>query len=377
MIVLGVMSGTSADGVDLALVEFDGRATELPEPGHLRAFHGEPYPPQLRQRVLAAANAGSLPEAQSRSRPLEGALDRFWVDAALDFINREKCDVDLVCSHGQTLYHAPAEGVSYQWDNPQLWRHDLSCPVVTDVRMADVRAGGQGAPLAPLLHAALYRSRSGTVAVANVGGMANVTLIPPAANAPDWGTWSSGIRGWDTGPGNALIDAMVQWRTEGTRLFDTGGEMALSGHADGALVRRWIEQEPWFARPPPKSSGRDRFGAALFERLQRDCADLSVPDAVATVSELTVQSLSRSVRTAMGAHALDVLHVCGGGSHNLYLRKRWSQELGCPVLPVAHADAIEAWLMALIGYRTWHGLPSAITSVTGAGLAAVLGTITT
>ena len=377
MIVLGVMSGTSADGVDLALVEFDGRATELPEPGHLRAFHGEPYPPQLRHRVLAAANAVSLPEAQSRSRPLEGALDRFWADAALDFVNREKCVVDLVCSHGQTLYHAPAEGVSYQWDHPELWRHDLSCPVVTDLRMADVRSGGQGAPLAPLLHAALYRSRSGTAAVANVGGMANVTLIPPTAPVHDWSSWSSGIRGWDTGPGNALIDACVQQRTQGSSLYDAGGQIAMRGRADGERVRRWMAQEPWFALPPPKSTGRDRFGTALFQRIEQDCIDLDLSDAVATVAELTVQSLAQGLRAAAGTGQLDALHVCGGGAHNLYLRTRWSQELGCPVLPVAHADAIEAWLMALIGYRTWHGLPSAITSVTGAGSAAVLGTITT
>lgn len=372
--VVGLMSGTSGDGLDIARVRFDREPTSNPEAGELVSFGTFPYPPELAPVVRQAANASSLPQAESLSGGLSHTLYPFWRDALTAFLKRGERHIDLLVSHGQTLWHAPP--VSRQWDLPQRWQQDFDVPVVANVRAADLAVGGQGAPLAPLIHAARFRSADETVAVLNLGGMANLTILQKMKNhfnicnttSEAFCRWVEGIRGWDSGPGNVLMDAVVQMRTGAD--FDRDGTLAEAGQVDARLLAHFLD-EPYFAQSPPKSTGRDRFGHEFADRFLRAAQHLSDADAVATASEITVQSVARELeRVEDGVHRMV---LCGGGAHNNYLRCRLAERCACKVEVDPHADATEAWLMAMIGWRTLHGLPSSIPGVTGASEAVVLG----
>jgi anhydro-N-acetylmuramic acid kinase len=314
--------------------------------------------------------------------------------------------VDLVASHGQTVYHQVAAGrgrATLQLGAPAVIAERTGCTVAADFRPRDVAAGGQGAPLLPLLDALLCAHPEHTRALQNIGGIANVTWVPPtddrrttndhqpislpqtvsSAEASRWslvvGRWS--VVAFDTGPGNCLIDEVV-WALSGGRLsFDDGGAWARAGAPDEALLAAWLE-EPYFALEPPKSTGRERFSRAYAARLLAEARECGLGDAdiVATVTALTARSIARAYERFLPAAPDEVL-VSGGGARNQALMAMLAAALpGARVRPFdalgLPGDAKEAVGFALLGYYTLHGWPGNLPRCTGAARPVVLGSLT-
>jgi anhydro-N-acetylmuramic acid kinase len=357
--VLGMMSGTSMDGIDLAVVEFAVEANGEPtgDGDVLHARLGErrivPYSDALHRDLQAALPPGRVSMAQVCS--LDVRIGQEFAAAAASV--REP--VDLVCSHGQTVFHWVEDGTVHgtlQLGQPAWIAEATGVPVVSDLRTADVAAGGQGAPLVPLLDRLLlapFVAEGRTAAALNLGGIANVTVCAPG-RAPT---------AWDTGPANALIDLAAGG-------MDRDGALARAGEVDGDLLERLLA-EPYYRRPAPKSTGKELFGRGYLERF--GTGHLTRADLVATLTELT----ARTVADALPG--VDVVVASGGGVRNPELVRRIaartgelvvSDVLGCP------ADAKEAVAFALLGFAFVHGLPGNVPSCTGARAERVLGAIT-
>lgn len=364
MLYLGLMSGTSADAVDAVLVEFtDGRPC-------VRAVHAEPLPADLRARVLALVQPGA--DELDRLARLDGALARLFAQAALNLLALAGVTpgaVHAIGSHGQTVRHCPSgdEPYTLQLGNPSLIAELTGITVVADFRRRDMAAGGQGAPLAPAFHAAFFRPAAAARAVVNIGGIANVTLLPaPAAGV---------VSGFDTGPGNALLDGWAE-RHLATPL-DQDGAWAAQGRVLPALLDVLLADQ-YFALPPPKSTGREYFNLAwLDEQLLRWGQPVAAVDVQATLVALT----ARSIAQAISRHALAASEVliCGGGVHNPLLMSRLQAELNMPVASTAQEgidpDYLEALGFAWLAMRTLAGLPGNLPEVTGARGLRVLGGI--
>ena len=385
MIVAGVMSGTSADGINLALVRL-GEARRATIPGlHRPALeligHAEyPYPKDVRKFLLATMNAKQASVADlSRLNFLLGEL---YADAVLATQRRFRVKADLVGCHGQTIYHQ-GEAASFRgrkiratWQTGEgaVIAARVGVPVVSDFRPADLAAGGKGAPLVPFLDFLLYRdSRVGRI-VQNIGGIANLTAIPAGASAKQ-------LVAFDTGPGNMVIDAMTERLFH--RPYDQDGKIAAAGRVLDSEIMD-ILRESFFRRKPPKTTGREEFGREFAERLIRRCRGAIPPDMVATATALTAASIADAIRrfvlTRRGAYR--ELIVSGGGSRNptlmamlanklrpLGLQLRFSDEFGLP------SEAKEAVAFALLAYETWNRRPSNVPSATGAKKPVILGKI--
>ncbi|MCI3919877.1 anhydro-N-acetylmuramic acid kinase [Paenibacillus sp. TRM 82003] len=371
MRVLGMISGTSHDGIDTAVVEFRADGPHLT--GHVEHTGSVPYSPRLRADLVAAlppnpASAGALCALDTRIGQ-EFAAAAVAALAALP----PGTVVDAVCSHGQTVHHDVRDGRALgtlQLGQPAWVAEATGLPVVSDLRAADVAAGGQGAPLVPLLDRLLLApavARGRRVGALNLGGIANVTVCAPGS-AP---------RAWDTGPANALIDAVVAADPGAADGFDRDGRMAAAGRVDEALLREFLA-EPYYALPAPKSTGKEVFHAGYVARvLHRAGAEPAPADLVATLTALSACTVADAVRP----HRLDELVVSGGGVRNPVLLGaiaehlpgavvRPSDDLGCP------SDEKEAIAFALLGWATLHGLPGSEPSCTGARGARVLGRLT-
>jgi len=359
---IGLMSGTSMDGIDAALMHFgDHRCETL-------ATHSERYPLELQQRLrAAAADPGRL------SIDTVGSLDQ-WVgecfrDAALELLAAAGTDAHRVAaigSHGQTIRHRPRADRPFtvQIGDPNVIVHGTGITTVADFRRRDIAAGGQGAPLAPAFHAWLFGHTAEQRVVLNIGGFANVTVLPPRG-VPT---------GFDTGPGNALMDAWIR-RHHGSE-FDDRGSWAASGKEDAGLLARLLD-DPYFDEPPPKSTGFEYFNLDwLDQRLGHATADPA--DVQATLLGLTAMS----IRDAIRRHAPQTTDVaaCGGGAHNSALMARLSRELAPASLVSTEAlglepDWVEAAAFAWLARQTLLGRPGNLPSVTGADGPAVLGGI--
>lgn len=361
---IGLMSGTSADAVDAVLVEFaDGRP-------RLLATHAEPLPADLRARVLALVRPGA--NELDRLAQLDGALARLFAQASLTVLEQAglvPAEVRAIGSHGQTVRHSPGgdEPYTLQLGNPSLIAELTGITVVADFRRRDMAAGGQGAPLAPAFHAAFFQQSAEARAVVNIGGIANVTLLP----APE----SSVVSGFDTGPGNALLDGWTE-RHLGLPL-DRDGAWGAQGRVLPELLALLLS-DPYFALPPPKSTGREYFNLDwLDKQLARWGQSAAAVDVQATLTALT----ARSIAQAMNRHALAAreLLVCGGGVHNPVLMQRIQAELNIPVASTARdgvdPDYLEALGFAWLALRTLEGLPGNLPAVTGARGLRVLGGI--
>ncbi|WP_159942909.1 MULTISPECIES: anhydro-N-acetylmuramic acid kinase [unclassified Nocardiopsis] len=366
MIVLGLSSGTSADGIDVAAarLDLDGDLVYLAPLGHRTV----PYPDDLRRELRAALPpAATTLEAVCR---LDTGIGRAFADAA----RRADEDLaggaaDLVASHGQTLFHwvegATAHG-TLQLGQPAWIAEATGLPVVSDPRAADVAAGGHGAPLASLLDALLLADRPAPVAALNLGGIANATVVRPGA-APV---------AFDTGPGNALLDTAARRVSGGRADFDADGALARSGRPDPVLLDLLLS-EPYYRLDPPKSTGPELFGP---RHLDAALARASVPDPadlLATLTELTALTAARALRPYRVAEVF----ASGGGTRNPALMERLAARLHPARLDTADAlgldgDAKEAYLFALIGFFTWHGLPATLPGCTGARRATVSGRLT-
>jgi len=368
MRVLGLMSGTSADGVDAVLASFRGPIRRPRWQIHSRA--SLPYPEALRAQIVAVGQG--QPTSAAELLELGEALTEVQAQAAL------ACDPEgsaqRVGCHGQTLWHRPPSGErtgnSWQLLHAQRLALRLRTPVVFDFRAADLALGGQGAPLVPAADAALLPPIGGWRALLNLGGIANLTLLPPRSG-PDR---QAAVLGWDCGPANSLLDLAVQHFSQGERSFDAGGAWAAEGQADEALITRWL-QEPYFQSQPPKSTGRELFGAADLQRRLEQLNPLQPADALATLTAFTAAVVAQDLRQA--PPALELL-VAGGGARNATLMRELRRRCrGLRLRPLAElgiADSDrEALAFALLAW--WHGLGASgsLTSVTGACQSSVLG----
>jgi anhydro-N-acetylmuramic acid kinase len=387
MMVAGVMSGTSADGINVALVQLARRGRPRPrvfDPSKLTfkfvAQAEYPYPKAVRQAVLQAMNAQQASVADLAR--LNFLLAELYAEAVLATQSRFRTKVELIGCHGQTLYHQgePANflgrklAVTWQTGEGAVIAARTGVPVVSDFRPADMAAGGKGAPLVPFLDYLLYRDRQIGRIVQNIGGIANLTAIPADASARQ-------VTAFDTGPGNMVIDAVTD------RLFgepyDRDGQAAASGAVLEPVVSG-ILREPFFRRQPPKTAGREEFGREFARQFIKHCGRAGKADVVATATALTARSIadaiSRFVLPRRG-HFREFV-VSGGGANNptllamlanelrpLHLTIRASDEFGLP------SEAKEAAAFALMAYETWHRSPSNIPSATGARRLAILGKI--
>jgi len=364
VIVLGLISGTSVDGIDVAAAELslDADAVVLAPLGHLEV----PYSPALRADILAA-----LPPAETTMETvcrIDTGVGQEFAAAARRGL-AELCDghADLVVSHGQTLFHwaeGPTVRGTLQLGQPAWIAEATGLPVVADLRTRDVAAGGQGAPLASTFDVLLLADSGRPSAALNIGGIANLTVVrtddEPLA--------------FDTGPGNALVDAAVGWLTDGAELFDRGGAHAAKGQVDEKLLGVLLD-EPYYPLQPPKSTGKELFH---LDYLRRACEQVGAEpshDVVATVTALT----ARTVADACRAHAVEDLLVSGGGTRNPTLMRMLAEQVGdVAVRDYAEAgvpsDAKEAYLFALLGFLGWHGLAATVPSCTGARHPSILGT---
>jgi anhydro-N-acetylmuramic acid kinase len=378
--VIGLISGTSVDGIDAALVEISGQDIDL----KIELIQGAtyPYPAELREQILAVC--GGKPISMLELAALDDAIAYEFAQAAIA-IQTDHPPAELIGSHGQTVYHRPpqtqaGEGFSPLGYSLQLGRGDLitqltQIPTINNFRAADIAAGGQGAPLVSGLDAYLLSHPHHCRCVQNIGGIGNVTYLPARQ-----GDWLEGIKGWDTGPGNALLDLAVHHLTQGAKTYDQDGAWAATGTPCQALVQKWLQQD-FFQQSPPKSTGRELFSADYLQQCLRDAeADhLSAADLLATLTELTVASIVHSYRTFLPQLPDEVL-LCGGGSRNLYLKQRLQTQLGSvPVLTTDEvglsADFKEAIAFAVLAYWRYLGITGNVTQVTGARQKMLLGEI--
>jgi len=371
---LGLISGTSADGIDAALVRFGADAGA--RGCGLVAGRTFAWDPPLRARLLAIGQGGAL-DSLDEYGSLDVRIGEAFAAAALALLDQAGVapgQVRAIGSHGQTLRHRP-HGAAHdgrvpftlQLGDGHVIAERTGITTVADFRRRDLAAGGHGAPLLPALHAALLADPAEDRAVLNLGGIANLTLLPAAAQAG-----SAQVRGFDTGPANALLDAWCERHTG--RPFDEGGRFAATGTVDPALLSRLLA-EPWFAQPPPKSSGREQFHLQWLAPHLRGEAPADVQ---ATLLELTAATVARALLATQPGTAR--LLACGGGVHNPVLMQRLAARLpGVALASTAghglDPDHVEAMGFAWLARQTLAGLPGNLPSVTGARGPRILGCV--
>ncbi len=379
MIVAGIMSGTSADGINVALVRLMGRGfnTRL----QLLAQHEFPYPSAVRRAVLGAMNSKSASVADLAR--LNFLLAELYSEAVAGVQRESGLKADLVGCHGQTLYHQGEPALflgrkiacTWQTGEGSLLAARLGVPVVSDFRPADMAAGGKGAPLVPYLDYLLYRHRRRGRIVQNIGGIGNFTAIPAAATPEQ-------VIAFDTGPGNMVIDAVAEALF--SKPFDRDGRFAAAGTPLDTVVSE-VLRAPFFRRKPPKTAGREEFGREFVRQFLSLCRRASKHDVIATATLLTARSIGLAIRPIMGAENSGAYRdylVSGGGANNPTLLAMIEREIQPFGLKLQSTDAFglpseakEAAAFAVLAYETWRRQPSNIPSATGASRPVVLGKI--
>ena len=366
---VGLMSGTSLDGVDAAVVRLRGDRPAVA----LIAFQTVPYDDDFRARLLALVREGT-PRDCALMHVALGERFAGAVDAVLGQANLRRDALAFVASHGQTVWHEPGRA-TLQLGDPAVIAERIGVPVVSDFRSRDVAAGGQGAPLVPMADALLFSAPDRPRILLNVGGMANVTWVPPGGDP-------NAVRAFDTGPGVAVMDAVVRQLRPG-QTHDVDGALAARGRSEDALVRALLE-DPFFAGPPPKSTGRETFGdafaAGLVREIQVRRPGATVEDCVATALALTVDAIADQIGRWLPADRAEVV-VSGGGARNPTLMARLRETLAPRAVPTFEerffdGDAKEAVAFALLGWLTLRGRPGNVPGATGASGLRVLGRVT-
>lgn len=397
MIVAGVMSGTSADGMNVALVEISGAGFDTRF--ELLSHCEYPYPRAIRQAVLAAMNAQRASVADLAR--LNFLLGELYASAVLDTVKKFGREVLLVGCHGQTLYHQGepttylGKKVAATWQTGEgaVIATRVGVPVVSDFRPADMAAGGKGAPLVPFLDYIVYRNAHVGRIVQNIGGIANLTAIPAGASPED-------VVAFDTGPGNMVIDAVMEYLYG--KPYDRDGQLAAKGKPVEPALKVLLKH-PFFRRRPPKTAGREQFGREFVADFLRQCGRALKEDVVATATALTARAIGESLKKfvlfpsgakaqnkggstgtaeALPLHQFSEYVISGGGAKNrnlLNLLRRELEPLGLTLLDSddfgVPSVAKEAVAFALLAYETWHRRPSNIPSATGARRPAILGKI--
>ncbi len=369
MLYIGLMSGTSVDAIDAALVRIPPGENGI----ELLAVHSHPFPPDIRRRILALTLPGAADELEETGvlDTILGGLFAEAVFALLAKTKRRPAEVRAIGSHGQTLRHRPDGTAPFtlQIGNPAVIAERTGITTVADFRRRDLAAGGQGAPLTPAFHAYAFRSSRQARAILNIGGIANLTYLPAQPH--------EAVRGLDTGPGNTLLDQWIQ-RHRG-KDYDRDGQWAAGGRVMPTLLEELLA-DPYFARPPPKSTGREYFHLGWLGRHLAAIAPLAPEpqDVQATLLRLTARSVGQALHTFLPP--IDELYVCGGGAHNRALLAALAEELaGIPVrttevLGLA-PDWVEAAAFAWLAHRALEGQPGNLPSVTGAKREVILGGI--
>lgn len=381
MLLIGLMSGTSVDGVDSALVEITGAPPNLE--WRLLAFRCHSWEPELRAEILDSCR----PDAPlQKVVALNFRVGEVFAEAAQALANQADVSlsqVDAIASHGQTLWHQPQPfliaGVpvsgTFQIGEPSVIAARTGCTAVADFRPADMAAGGQGAPLVPFADYLLFHSETESRVVQNIGGIANATYLPQSGGVAD-------VFAFDTGPGNMALDAIMEMATGGAERCDAGGELALRGRVCAPLLKKTL-QHPFFSLAPPKSTGREEFGKAFAQEfyVRSQTLSLSLEDALATAAALTIESIARAYEAwLVPKKGLHRAILGGGGVHNRALREGLARRLP-QIIFQTHADfglpddAKEALAFALLGCETLHRRPSNLPSATGANAPAILGKI--
>lgn len=382
MIVAGVMSGTSADGIDVALVRIEGRA--LRARIELLAHHHVSYPPKARRALLDIMNAEANVADLSRLNFLLGEL---YADAVKVVQRRSRVQCHLVGCHGQTVYHQgePAAFLSrnisctWQLGEGSVLAARLGVPVVSDFRPADMAAGGKGAPLVPYLDYVWFRDAHIGRIVQNIGGIANLTAIPPGAESRD-------IIAFDTGPGNMVVDAVAQELFNVP--FDRGGKLAARGKPIDSILKVLL-RDSFFRKRPPKTAGREQFGREFVANFLRLCSRNEKHAVIATATAFTARSIAEAIEQfvlpvakSKAQSAFRELIASGGGTKNATLIRMLEEELSALKVKVRTSDDLglpsqvkEAVAFALLAYQTWHRQPSNVPSATGAKRPAILGKI--
>lgn len=352
---MGLMSGTSADGIDAVAARID--ETGIAMLGHVH----RPYSAALRERVLALMTSG--PDEIERAGDASVALGHAYAEAIEDLLVEARLDrraVAAVGIHGQTIRHRPERGFTVQLNQPALVAERTGLTVVADFRSRDLAAGGQGAPLVPAFHAAVF-SGPEPRAVVNVGGIANVTLLPPVGAAEP-------VTGFDTGPGNCLLDLWCEAHTG--QPYDAAGAWAASGRVLPALLERMLA-DPYFSAPAPKSTGRERFHRAWLDRCLAEGGSpesIRPEDVQATLVALTAQSI-------LAATGDRPIYVCGGGAANATLMAALGRRAQSTAALGIDPEQVEALAFAWLAERCLARAPGNVSAVTGAAGPRVLGAI--
>ncbi len=373
MFVLGLMSGTSADGVDAVLAKFQGSPSSPNWKLLKNSYH--PYPRELRKTIINAGQGTKL-SAVNWLKMTEW-ITEVHAQAAKTCDPHRKSQ--LVGCHGQTIWHRPPtnhkRGASLQLLQPSLLAELLKCSVIYDFRSLDLALGGQGAPLVPMTEAALLKKINGWRGLLNLGGIANLTLIPPK-HGPER---SSNLMGWDCGPANSLIDLAINKFSNGKKNFDLDGQIANSGNPDLSTIKSWLN-EPFFHLPPPKSTGREQFGIHDLERRLTALRTLTEEDVIATLTTFSAAVVAQDLDNLFSKYLIRPIEliVSGGGSRNKLLMNslrsyctgikiRKIEEEGIP------SQAKEALAFALLAWWNHLNHPGNSPSITGASKQAILG----
>ena len=351
---LGVMTGTSLDGIDIALCRIDD--THI----NLLAYDEYPYDVTLKQQIqLLLQHPHTTLKTVGR---LDAAVGEMIGDALQRFMQEKNIDASHIVAagvHGQTLWHTPQGAYPFSWQIGDANRiaRQTGLRIVSDVRRADMAAGGQGAPLAPLLHRFIFKDMKKPIGVLNLGGIANLTILE-----------ENDVTGFDTGPANTLIDA---WIARHKHLpYDKNGDWARGGNVHQTLLQAMLS-DAYFSQKPPKSTGRERFNLAWVQKHLADIGDIAPQDVQRTLTELT----ARSIADAAASYDPHRLIVCGGGAHNAFLLERIRKLTGITVEVSPFADAMEAMLMAYLAFLRICRIPALTPHITGASEPAVLGAL--
>lgn len=382
--VVGMMSGTSVDGVDAALVEISG--TDSEPKVKLLAFENKPYPPQVREKIFSLFTPANA--TVDKVGYMNFLLGEIYAKSALSVIEKAGIkpeEIDVIGSHGQTIWHAPIpespDGIpvayTVQIGEGSVIAERTGILTVSDFRVADMAAGGQGAPLVPFSEYLLYRREKETILLQNIGGIGNMTVMPAGAKPRD-------VFAFDTGPGNMIIDAVISAVTGGEKTYDAGGETAAKGRVCNALLDI-LKEEPYYRQPLPKTTGREHFGVQYTEKILSWWKENPIPveDLLATVTDLTAYSIADAYeRYVLPKYRASEIIVGGGGSYNATLLRfmkerfaphgvavRTQEDLGLS------SDAKEAVAFALMADCCMRGKANTLPSVTGAEHPAVMGKI--
>ena len=356
---LGLISGTSVDSVDIALVSFD-------KDGHsLIAFDSYPIILSLREQLLACNHSASLSLEQFCA--LQRQTGELFVQVVQQFLQEHGISpsaITAIGSHGQTIYHAPEIGMSLQIGHPAIIAKQTGITTVADFRIDDMALGGQGAPFAPAYHQTLFASPHRTNFAVNIGGIANLSVVT-----------TENTFGFDTGPGNGIMDELCKRDFE--RSYDMNGDLARQGHIHTELLQRLLD-DPYFTRAAPKSTGRDYFNIAWLEQHQHGL-DLSSHDLLATACELSAITIAQAVKI-YAQQRQEHVWICGGGAHNHYLIERIQSHLSAQQVDSCldksiNPDAIEAMLFAWLAHQRVEQKTIPLSKTTGASRDAILGGI--